>query len=135
MEEKTSYDVANQFCKNQGARLFEPKSEATNKLVFDKAAEVFEGEHRSWIGINDMDDEGEFVFTSSGKKVSSFFWHPYNVLRSTEDCVLMGWPSQQWEWSDRPCSENWYSICEFDNGHRRPRGERRWGRPGRRRIH
>ena len=104
---------ANQFCKNQGAHLYEPKSEATNKLVFDKAAEVFKGEHRSWIGINDMDDEGEFVFTSSGKKVSSFFWHPYNVLRSTEDCVVM--EQKYWKWSDRPCSENWYSICEFDN--------------------
>ena len=113
MEKSTNYDDANQFCKNQGARLYEPKSEATNKLVFDKAAEVFKGEHRSWIGINDMDDEGEFVFTSSGKKVSSFFWHPYNVLRSTEDCVVM--EQKYWKWSDRPCSENWYSICEFDN--------------------
>ena len=26
---------------------------------------------------------------------------------------MMGWPGQQWEWVDRPCSENWYSVCEF----------------------
>ena len=115
MEKSASYDDANQFCKNQGARLFEPKSEATNRLVFDKSVEVFKGEHQSWIGINDMDDEGEYVFTSSGEKVSSFFWSAYNTFKDTEDCVIMGWPSVQWKWYDRPCSENLYSICEFDS--------------------
>ena len=57
----TTYDDANQFCKTQGARLFEPKSEATNTFVFDISVEVFKGEFQSWIGINDMENEGEYV--------------------------------------------------------------------------
>ena len=114
VEKNTNYDVAKQFCKNQGAHLFEPKSELTNKLVFDKSFEAFGGEYQSWIGINDMDDEGEYVFTSSGEKVSSFFWHPVNWFSDAEDCVVMGWPKGQWEWSDFHCSENWYSVCEFN---------------------
>ena len=36
MKEKKNYDDANQFCKNEGTRLFEPRSKTINKLVFDK---------------------------------------------------------------------------------------------------
>ena len=129
MERNTTYDDANQFCKNQGARLFEPKSEKTNKLVFEKSVEVFGGEYRSWIGINDIAIDGEFVFESSGEKVSLFLWHPKNIFRSNEDCVMFGGPYNKEKWADRPCNEIWYSICEFDKVRRKPRG----GRPGRRR--
>ena len=113
MEKNTSYDVASQFCKNQGAYLFQPKSEKTNKSVFDKSIEVFGGEYQSWIGINYKAAQGGFVFESSREKVPSFFWHPDNQHRSIDDCVLMGYPGQKEKWSDRPCSESSYSICEF----------------------
>ena len=135
MEKSTNYDDANQFCKNQGARLFEPKSEMTNKLVFEKSVQVFGGEFQSWIGINDIAIDGEFVFESSGEKVSLFLWHPKNKFRSNEDCVMFGWPYNKEKWADRPCDENWYSICEFDKVRRKPRGGRS-GRPRpRHRIH
>ena len=39
---------------NQGARLFEPRSKAINKLVCDKSIEVLNADHHlPWIGIND----------------------------------------------------------------------------------
>ena len=113
VEKNTNYDVAKQFCKNQGAHLFEPKSEPTNKLVFDKSFEAFGGEYKSWIGINDLAIEGEYVFTSSGEKVSSFFWSSGNTFGGAEDCVLVGYPGYKEEWFDRPCSGLAYSICEF----------------------
>ena len=116
MAKSTNYDVANQFCKNQGAHLFEPRSEITNKLVFDKSVEVFGGAHKSWIGINDIVTEGEFIFESSGEKVNLFFWDSGNGPGDNDDCVLFGHANKNNEkWYDRPCTEQSYSICESEH--------------------
>ena len=39
--ERKNFEAAKQYCKKQGARLFEPRSRTINKLVFDKSVEVF----------------------------------------------------------------------------------------------
>ena len=59
---------------NQGARLFEPRSIPLYKLVFTKSIEVWSGKHVAWIGINDKNVEGEFVFTSSKEKITVTDW-------------------------------------------------------------
>ena len=116
MNEKKAYAVANQYCKNEGARLFEPKSETANKAVYDKAVEVFGGnpEIKTWIGINDIATEGKWVFESSGIEVSSAFWHKRNQVIGEQDCVIFGYFSDNWEnWLDRKCDEKNYFICEY----------------------
>jgi len=113
MAEYKNYDDANQYCKKQGARLFEPRSKTINKLVYDKSVEVFGGVGETWIGINDIATEGEFVFTSSGEKVSLFIWSIGNRFRDRDDCVLFGYNSDHNEkWYERTCSGRNYFICE-----------------------
>merc|ERR1711963_842807 len=100
MKEKLDYDSAIQSCNNQGGRLFEPRSKAVNKLVFEISTEVFSGVHKAWIGINDKKTQGEFVYTSSGEKITSSDWaffQPDNMAGSlgffkwqTADCVIFG---------------------------------------------
>jgi len=118
MAEHKNYDDANQYCKKQGARLFEPRSKTINKLVFDKSVEVFRGVGETWIGINDIATEGEFVFTSSGEKVSVFIWsigyiNGVFTFKDRKDCVLFGYNSDHNEkWYEKKCSWRNYFICE-----------------------
>ena len=100
---------------NLGARLFEPRSKAVNKLVFDKSKEVFGCIHITWIGINDRNTEGQWVFASNGAKVTSPFWHlgePNSYRRTNEDCATIG-HSRNEEWHDYPCSSMKFFICEM----------------------
>ena len=109
IKESKNYDEANKFCKARGARLFEPRTKAINKLVFDKSVEVFGDVFELWIGINDMITEGDFVFTSSGENVMTFSWSVNN--RHTDNCVTLGAFNENW--FDRSCTRNYRFICEF----------------------
>jgi len=116
MKERKNYDEANKFCKTKGARLFEPRTKAINKLVFDKSVEAFGDVSHTWIGINDMINEGHFVFTSSGENVMTFIWSTFNNLYDDQDCVafaISSGPRDSENWFDLPCSKNYRFICEF----------------------
>ena len=58
------YENAKQYCIQQGARLYEPRSKSLSKLVYDKSIEVFGGSYEVWVGVNDIFQEGSYVFTS-----------------------------------------------------------------------
>ena len=113
MDRSFTYDGANQYCINQGGRLFEPRSELTNKAVYDKSVEVFGSTRKTWIGINDIDTEGEFVFQSSGEQIIFTFFSTGNANTNSENCVQLGFSSPYEYWFDRPCDESQYSICEY----------------------
>ena len=62
--EKKSYNDAIEFCKkNRSARLFEPRTPFTlNDLVITEALEYFKRNPiETWLGINDIENDGEFV--------------------------------------------------------------------------
>ena len=98
----------------QGACLFEPRSIPVNKLVFNKSIEVWGGKHVAWIGINDKNVEGEFVFTSSREKVTVTDWYTGepNNNGDSEDCIVFGFYHYNRKWNDVPCSNTHSFICE-----------------------
>ena len=84
---------------------------------------MFSGVHKAWIGINDKKTQGEFVYTSSGEKITSSDWaffQPDNMAGSlgffkwqTADCVIFGLNEIMNEkWYDQYCTWKRYFICE-----------------------
>ena len=108
-----NYNDANKFCKNKGARLFEPRSKNINTLIYDKSVEVFGGSQETWLGINDLKTQEVYVFASNGEKISTFIWASGQPNDRSDRCVAFGVGFNQKSWYDRPCSYKNYFICEF----------------------
>nr|KAI8748072.1 collectin-10-like [Biomphalaria glabrata] len=71
--------------------------------------------HDTWIGMNDLETEGRFVWSDDGQpfntqwKTNFFqFDQPDNYLN--EDCVEMHWDNQKL--NDDSCNKTFYFICE-----------------------
>ena len=103
------------LCKNKIANgrpghLVEPKTSVTNKLINDEARIIFGYEYNYyWIGLNDIDNEGNWVYTSTGLPVTSTFFRSFST---GNDCVETINNSE--EWRDTSCDrERNKVICEF----------------------
>ena len=82
-------------------------------MIFNKSVEVFGGIKNSWIGINDMNAEGVYVFTRSVEKIVNFVWGTSQPTGAKENCNSFGFDvGHSKKWTDRPCSEINYFICE-----------------------
>ncbi len=73
-----------------------------------------------WIGLSDIVSEKNFVWDSTGKKLSPGYmgWarlHPTNVNcgGDTLDCVAYNISNTLPAWVDRPCASNFSGICEL----------------------
>ena len=67
-----------------------------------------------WIGLNDINSEGSFVWLSTSQSEALDFWvtdQPDGAVDSSEDCVAMH-EDDDFEFSDWDCSEMKYYICE-----------------------
>jgi len=112
-----SYDDAKQKCEtrfNNNGRLFQPKSWNENEVAF-KLGKALENAYNWWIGINDKQNEGQFVFESDGKPISySPKWYSgYGAKGTSHNCILYASEdSQTLKWIDWKCSTSHNSICE-----------------------
>ena len=59
---------------------------------------------RIWIGCNDINEEGRFVWIHNNQSLTFSNWTPHepNNYRG-EDCCIMGWFYTS-EWNDIKCS-------------------------------
>ncbi|XP_035672069.1 C-type mannose receptor 2-like [Branchiostoma floridae] len=107
-ETKTFFD-ARQTCAEDGALLAMPKDSATNSFI---TSLIPTGGGR-WVGLSDMEVEGQWVFADGQSLESSVYssWYPdqpndYGGL----DCVNL-FASGRWE--DDSCDANKTFICQF----------------------
>ncbi|XP_055998492.1 lectin BRA-3-like [Ostrea edulis] len=71
-----------------------------------------------YIGVNDIVNEGEFVWISSGQNATYLNWGPDqpNNRWGNENCVVIRYdPGQGFDmtWSDDPCTDLNTYICEM----------------------
>ena len=110
-----SFEEASDFCLNEGAILFEPKSEDINKRVSDHANTI-EGfgnaDNRYWIGINDITAEGSFVYNSDQSPISWENWkgNQPNNRAGGQDCGAVN--TNEGEWWDDTCTDLRPFVCE-----------------------
>ena len=108
------------LCKNKIANgrpghLVEPKTSVTNKLINDEAKIIFGYPNYYWIGLNDIDNEGNWVYTSTGLPATSTFFGPVIHTSNTNtyhNCV--GTNGDTEAWFDASCDRDRNKvICEF----------------------
>lgn len=66
-----------------------------------------------WIGLTDLVDEGQYVYSSSGLKPFYSNWEksqPDGGVEDNEDCAALHTPQRKWH--DYPCSDNHSYVCK-----------------------
>ena len=107
-----NYEEAKQKCEkrfNNNGRLFEPKSWYENELAYKSFSK-----NNYWIGINDKQNEGHFVFEGDGTNISySPIWYSnYGTKGKTNNCIEYASGVTTAKWLDYTCSASRSSICE-----------------------
>ena len=91
-----SYNGAKAQCESDGAFLAIPRSQAENDFLTDLLPN-----DRLWIGINDIEEEGNFVAVD-GRDISWTNWETGQPNGGTgQNAVAINWLSGRWEdWTD-----------------------------------
>ncbi|GAB1297353.1 Collectin-11 [Apodemus speciosus] len=111
VKEEKQYADAQLSCQGRGGTLSMPKDEAANGLMASYLAQA--GLARVFIGINDLEREGAFVYSDRSPMQTFNKWRsgePNNAY-DEEDCVEM---VASGGWNDVACHITMYFMCEFD---------------------
>ncbi|KAI8504762.1 hypothetical protein Bbelb_178800 [Branchiostoma belcheri] len=110
-----NYTEARALCSAEGAKLAMPKDQATHDFIVE-LRNHFHTNINLWIGLNDINVEGDFVWedgTPLGNLTRWFPSQPNNGNRLQHCAVLTPetnpYPNQ---WRDDKCSDTWGVICE-----------------------
>ncbi|XP_078255341.1 collectin-11 isoform X1 [Rhinoraja longicauda] len=111
VKEEKRYTDAHEYCRDRGGLLIMPKDEATNSLIASYISEA--GLSRVFIGINDLEEEGRFIFADGSPLLTFNKWRngEPNDAYDEEDCAEM---VSSGGWNDVACHITMYFVCEFD---------------------
>lgn len=111
VKEEKRYRDAELYCQGRGGHLAMPKDAAANRAIAGYITEA--GLSRVYIGINDLEREGHFIYVERSPMSTFSKWRegePNNAF-DDEDCVEL---VSSGEWVDVACSLTMYFVCEFD---------------------
>ncbi|XP_043819576.1 collectin-10 isoform X2 [Dromiciops gliroides] len=110
VQEEKSYRDSLTHCRIRGGMLAMPKDERANQVIAKYVSDS--GFFRVFIGVNDLEREGQYVFTDNTPLQNYSNWKegepsdPYGH----EDCVEM---LSSGHWNDTECHLSMYFVCEF----------------------
>ncbi len=108
-------EVAYETCRNNNAKMAEPKSDAEN-IALTTAAEAENGGGVHWIGLTDKYVEGQWVYRSDKNMAITYDnWHPVEPSNSGgggEQYAVFNIHSDPYLWTDWPLSNTGKIICE-----------------------
>ena len=122
--DKKSFTDAKQYCKDNGAKLFEPNGKKENADVSEAAESG--GIKEFWIGIKHDTDKDKFVFahdksTIKTKNVTSYnhsttFWsnHHPNCTNCNNFCAEST-SMKPYRWIDMKCTDTRAFVCQRSN--------------------
>ena len=141
-----SWFDANDHCKSKGGKLVEIDSEEENTGLVDEINKqgFTEREMNFWMGLTDMESEGDWRLASNGLKPQYENWHKDPIDPSKDqpnngggdqDCArLRIGPISSWKdtWSDVNCKSvtlrngdnplfSMHALCEFEEGVLKPK--------------
>ena len=110
---ESSWFNALSTCQGAGYNLVTTNDAQEDQWVYDEINR--RGLPDAWIGFNDIDSEGSFVWVS-GEPITWTHWdqgEPNDGGDSGEDCaVIMTRDGRRTEWDDRPCDTLRPWVCE-----------------------
>ena len=123
--EKSSktYENSKQNCKTKfggNGKLFEPMTWSENIEAYKIAKDTVTSSKYFWIGVNDKETEGSYVYETTGKPIlftPKFYSSSYGSRGTSYNCILYNPPSSWYDsdvvhWQDYSCTSSYYSICE-----------------------
>nr|XP_020671031.1 collectin-10 [Pogona vitticeps] len=110
VQEEKSYKEALTHCRIRDGILAMPKDEAANAVISDYIAQS--GLFRVFIGLNDMETEGQFMYADRTPLQTYSNWKEGEPQDESgeEDCVEM---LSTGKWNDTECHLTMYFVCEF----------------------
>jgi len=113
-EVRQNWYTAKETCREMGGYLASIKDYSELEELDKKLIKL----DHYWLGINDLNTEGEYVSEATGKKATYLIWRrgqPDNY--GNEDCVHISSMKdlRSKSMNDLPCTEKHYFICQFDN--------------------
>ncbi|XP_017268601.1 collectin-11 isoform X2 [Kryptolebias marmoratus] len=111
VKEEKRYADAELYCQSRGGHLAMPKEDGANAAIAGYITDA--GLSRVYIGVHDLDREGEFTYVDRSPMTTFSKWRkgePNNAYND-EDCAEM---VASGEWTDVACHPTMYFICEFD---------------------
>ncbi|CAH1255133.1 CSMD3 [Branchiostoma lanceolatum] len=115
--EHENFRSAQTICGKEGGRLATIPNKNTNDFLLQKIRAVHGYEGGYWIGLNDMENEGTFVWSdgSTLSQATAFAdWNPGqpdNHQSDGEDCVHMD-KRKEYMWNDMSCGDKAHFVCE-----------------------
>ncbi|XP_065089681.1 perlucin-like [Ochlerotatus camptorhynchus] len=115
-----TWNGAVEYCTRNGWMLAVVNSEAKQKKIeslANKLDAVKSGKVELWIGANDLNKEGHFVWNGNGKPVAYSKWLPGKPdnKNGKEHCVHLWYEKAKnlnWGWNDVVCSSKRRFVCE-----------------------
>ena len=102
---KSNWSDAERCCVEWGGHLASIHSDLENYAI----SSLRDGQDLTWIGLNDIDNEGTFVWTdSTANDYTHFSRNQPDNARGTEDCVHLWHDGEQRDeltWNDLPCDQ------------------------------
>ncbi|XP_033108741.1 uncharacterized protein LOC117110226 [Anneissia japonica] len=116
MDVKRTFSESRTACQEIGSDLVVIDSIEENYYISSKMAVELPGVGAAFIGMNDINVEGDWVWVNGDRVVNSFtYWkdgEPDNL--NNQDCGLI---FSNGEWRDNICSKKLNSICEASTKH------------------
>ncbi|KAI8510713.1 hypothetical protein Bbelb_116290 [Branchiostoma belcheri] len=108
--EKKTYDAARQTCAADGGLLAMPKDNTANSAVYNLV-----GAGKRWIGLTDIDIEGQWLF-EDGQTLASAGYSDWNIDEPNdagvgEDCLEVDVDSRSW--NDNNCGSGFGFVCQL----------------------
>lgn len=100
-------------CGTYGAYLARIDSKTQNFWVFDYFSSLGLLNYDTWIGLNDIGEEGSYQWIDGSGLATFTNWgssDPNNW--NYENCVVVDISSSEDVWLDISCSSNYYALCQ-----------------------
>ena len=106
MNSRAKWEIALKSCESENAVLVTIDNADENNFVGSLSNSAF------WIGLNDISQEGHFVWVSSSRSAYRDWGkhEPNNV--ADEDCVHMLTYESAISWNDLSCNKSLAYVCE-----------------------
>ena len=81
----------------------------------DEALSIIGEAKGSWIGLNDLENEGKFEWSDGSKDVWMNWKKGEPNGRERENCVILAASVSYYpRWADVPCNQKRFFVCKYD---------------------